>query len=171
MTPPSLPNRGSFPSPLIFPLLPPFLPHVFPSLPFMEQPLCGIFPYSAFSPIPHRGPHLSVSPIPHFPHPSVSSHLSPADPDSLQAFTQSRRWRDHADMLKQYSACLSQLLPRYNVSQPQIYFDVWVSINERFQQRWYGEQGPWGDGAHRGPTGGSGLGAVGAAAAGAGAFS
>ncbi|NXC02341.1 VKGC carboxylase, partial [Orthonyx spaldingii] len=51
------------------------------------------------------------------------------------AFTQSRRWRDHADMLKQYSVCLSQLLPRYNVSQPQIYFDVWVSINERFQQR------------------------------------
>ncbi|NWI05457.1 VKGC carboxylase, partial [Tichodroma muraria] len=51
------------------------------------------------------------------------------------AFTQSRRWRDHADMLKQYSACLSRLLPRYNVSQPQIYFDIWVSINERFQQR------------------------------------
>ncbi|NXM38668.1 VKGC carboxylase, partial [Gymnorhina tibicen] len=51
------------------------------------------------------------------------------------AFTQSRRWRDHADMLKQYSACLSRLLPRYNVTEPQIYFDVWVSINERFQQR------------------------------------
>ncbi|XP_067168603.1 vitamin K-dependent gamma-carboxylase [Apteryx mantelli] len=50
-------------------------------------------------------------------------------------FTQSRRWKDHADMLKQYSACLSHLLPRYNVSQPQIYFDVWVSINDRFQQR------------------------------------
>ncbi|NXV22868.1 VKGC carboxylase, partial [Cepphus grylle] len=50
-------------------------------------------------------------------------------------FTQSRRWKDHADMLKQYSTCLSQLLPRYNVSQPQLYFDVWVSINDRFQQR------------------------------------
>ncbi|KAM9609654.1 vitamin K-dependent gamma-carboxylase isoform 3-T3 [Morphnus guianensis] len=50
-------------------------------------------------------------------------------------FTQSRRWKDHADMLKQYSTCLSHLLPRYNVSQPQIYFDVWVSINDRFQQR------------------------------------
>ncbi|KAM9609655.1 vitamin K-dependent gamma-carboxylase isoform 4-T4 [Morphnus guianensis] len=47
----------------------------------------------------------------------------------------SRRWKDHADMLKQYSTCLSHLLPRYNVSQPQIYFDVWVSINDRFQQR------------------------------------
>ncbi|NXW25861.1 VKGC carboxylase, partial [Circaetus pectoralis] len=50
-------------------------------------------------------------------------------------FTQSRRWKDHADMLKQYSTCLSHLLPRYNISQPQIYFDVWVSINDRFQQR------------------------------------
>ncbi|KAM6289225.1 LOW QUALITY PROTEIN: vitamin K-dependent gamma-carboxylase [Aegotheles albertisi] len=50
-------------------------------------------------------------------------------------FTQSRRWKDHVDMLKQYSLCLSELLPRYNVSQPHIYFDVWVSINDRFQQR------------------------------------
>ncbi|XP_064897200.1 vitamin K-dependent gamma-carboxylase isoform X1 [Columba livia] len=50
-------------------------------------------------------------------------------------FTQTRRWKDHADMLKQYATCLSHLLPRYNVSQPRIYFDIWVSINERFQQR------------------------------------
>uniref|UniRef100_A0A672ZJZ3 Vitamin K-dependent gamma-carboxylase n=1 Tax=Sphaeramia orbicularis TaxID=375764 RepID=A0A672ZJZ3_9TELE len=50
-------------------------------------------------------------------------------------FTQSRRWKDHGDMLKQYATCLSQLLPRYNVSDPEIYFDIWVSINERFQQR------------------------------------
>ncbi|XP_004713932.1 vitamin K-dependent gamma-carboxylase isoform X1 [Echinops telfairi] len=50
-------------------------------------------------------------------------------------FTQSRRWKDHADMLKQYATCLSQLLPKYNVTEPQIYFDIWVSINERFQQR------------------------------------
>lgn len=39
-------------------------------------------------------------------------------------------------MLKQYSTCLSDLLPRYNISEPQIYFDIWVSINERFQQRY-----------------------------------
>ncbi|XP_074052566.1 vitamin K-dependent gamma-carboxylase isoform X2 [Macrotis lagotis] len=50
-------------------------------------------------------------------------------------FTQSRRWKDHADMLKQYAMCLNRLLPNYNVSDPQIYFDVWVSINDRFQQR------------------------------------
>lgn len=50
-------------------------------------------------------------------------------------FTQSRRWKDHADMLKQYATCLSHLLPKYNVTEPQIYFDIWVSINDRFQQR------------------------------------
>ncbi|XP_015278505.1 PREDICTED: vitamin K-dependent gamma-carboxylase [Gekko japonicus] len=50
-------------------------------------------------------------------------------------FTQSRRWKDHADMLKQYATCLSHLLQNYNISQPEIYFDIWVSINDRFQQR------------------------------------
>ncbi|CAF99303.1 unnamed protein product, partial [Tetraodon nigroviridis] len=50
-------------------------------------------------------------------------------------FTHSRRWKDHGDMLKQYATCLAQLLPRYNISQPEIYFDIWVSINDRFQQR------------------------------------
>lgn len=50
-------------------------------------------------------------------------------------FTQSRRWKDHADMLKQYATCLSHLLPKFNVTEPQIYFDIWVSINDRFQQR------------------------------------
>ncbi|XP_062995082.1 vitamin K-dependent gamma-carboxylase isoform X1 [Elgaria multicarinata webbii] len=50
-------------------------------------------------------------------------------------FTQSRRWKDHADMLKQYAACLSHLLHNYNISEPEIYFDIWVSINDRFQQR------------------------------------
>lgn len=38
-------------------------------------------------------------------------------------------------MLKQYATCLSELLPRYNITEPEIYFDIWVSINERFQQR------------------------------------
>lgn len=50
-------------------------------------------------------------------------------------FTHSRRWKDHGDMLKQYATCLSSLLPRYNISEPEIYFDIWVSINDRFQQR------------------------------------
>lgn len=50
-------------------------------------------------------------------------------------FTQSRRWKDHGDMLKQYATCLSQNLPQFNISDPEIYFDIWVSINDRFQQR------------------------------------
>ncbi|CAL8281581.1 vitamin K-dependent gamma-carboxylase [Gadus morhua] len=50
-------------------------------------------------------------------------------------FTHSRRWKDHGDMLKQYAVCLSANLPRYNITEPEIYFDIWVSINERFQQR------------------------------------
>lgn len=112
------------------------------------------------APLPHASVSLRRCPVPQCPRASVSPFW--------QAFTQSRRWRDHADMLKQYSACLSRLLPRYNISQPQIYFDVWVSINERFQQRWH--TGDMGDRSHRGqghggPVGGSGLGAVGAAAA------
>ncbi|XP_075767093.1 vitamin K-dependent gamma-carboxylase isoform X2 [Pelodiscus sinensis] len=57
-----------------------------------------------------------------------------------QVFTQSRRWKDHADMLKQYATCLSRLLHSYNVSQPEIYFDIWVSINDRFQQRLFDPQ-------------------------------
>lgn len=50
-------------------------------------------------------------------------------------FTQSRRWKDHGDMLKQYASCLHHHLPHYNITEPEIYFDIWVSINERFQQR------------------------------------
>ncbi|XP_039625315.1 vitamin K-dependent gamma-carboxylase isoform X2 [Polypterus senegalus] len=50
-------------------------------------------------------------------------------------FTQSRRWKDHGDMLKQYAVCLSHQLSKYNISEPEISFDIWVSINERFQQR------------------------------------
>ncbi|XP_064421622.1 vitamin K-dependent gamma-carboxylase isoform X2 [Latimeria chalumnae] len=50
-------------------------------------------------------------------------------------FAPSRRWKDHADMLKQYATCLNRLLPSYNVTKPEIYFDIWVSINDRFQQR------------------------------------
>ncbi|KAM9311970.1 vitamin K-dependent gamma-carboxylase [Gastrophryne carolinensis] len=52
-------------------------------------------------------------------------------------FTQTKRWKDHADMLKQYATCLQGLLGAYNISEPEIYFDVWVSINDRFQQRLY----------------------------------
>ncbi|CAM9249924.1 unnamed protein product, partial [Lampetra fluviatilis] len=40
-------------------------------------------------------------------------------------WTQTRRWKDHADMLKQYSRCLAERLREFNISEPEIYFDVW----------------------------------------------
>ncbi|XP_077999053.1 vitamin K-dependent gamma-carboxylase-like [Glandiceps talaboti] len=50
-------------------------------------------------------------------------------------WTTSRRWGSHGDMLKQYSTCIAQHLVDYNISDPQLYFDVWLSMNQRFQQR------------------------------------
>ena len=59
----------------------------------------------------------------------------------LQAFTPStrnRRWSAHPDMLKQYAVCLSKkikALKQLDIQQPRIYFDIWRSLNKRFQQR------------------------------------
>ncbi|XP_019629264.1 PREDICTED: vitamin K-dependent gamma-carboxylase-like isoform X2 [Branchiostoma belcheri] len=50
-------------------------------------------------------------------------------------FTASSRWSSHPDMLKQYATCLQQRLQEHNISQPQFYFDIWKSMNNRFQQR------------------------------------
>ena len=47
------------------------------------------------------------------------------------------RWTMHPDMLKQYATCLSNKLEEHNVTKPQLYFDVWKSMNERFIQRVY----------------------------------
>lgn len=66
----------------------------------------------------------------------LPSHDATVSFGMLQVFTQSRRWKDHGDMLKQYAGCLSRTLPHYNISDPQVYFDIWVSINDRFQQRY-----------------------------------
>lgn len=44
----------------------------------------------------------------------------------------------HPDMLKQYALCLKDRIvsmPELNFTQPQIYFDVWKSLNDRYQQR------------------------------------
>merc|ERR1712179_206058 len=43
----------------------------------------------------------------------------------------------HPDMLKQYSTCVYTRLEEHNVTKPEIYFDVWKSMNERFMQRVY----------------------------------
>ena len=41
------------------------------------------------------------------------------------------RWSMHPDMLKQYADCLSQRMIKSGTKDPQIYFDVWKSMNER----------------------------------------
>ncbi|XP_033108157.1 vitamin K-dependent gamma-carboxylase-like [Anneissia japonica] len=47
----------------------------------------------------------------------------------------SERWSAHGDMLKQYAMCLVNRLKDHNIRHPQLYFDVWRSLNGRFQQR------------------------------------
>lgn len=45
------------------------------------------------------------------------------------------RWTMHPDMLYQYAQCLSERLEAEGVKDPEIYFDVWKSMNQRFTQR------------------------------------
>ncbi|XP_071952480.1 vitamin K-dependent gamma-carboxylase-like [Antedon mediterranea] len=47
----------------------------------------------------------------------------------------SERWSAHGDMLKQYAMCLADHLKDHNIHNTQLYFDVWRSLNGRFQQR------------------------------------
>ncbi|XP_046860535.1 vitamin K-dependent gamma-carboxylase-like isoform X2 [Xenia sp. Carnegie-2017] len=48
------------------------------------------------------------------------------------------RWSSQPDMVKQYANCLAKKLSQHeelNITEPAIYFDVWRSMNGRFQQR------------------------------------
>ena len=48
------------------------------------------------------------------------------------------RWSAHPDMTKQYATCLARKLREHaglNIREPAIYFDIWRSMNNRFQQR------------------------------------
>lgn len=73
------------------------------------------------------------------------------------AFAESERWTKHPDMAFQYAHCIgdrlksdikhgrNHLFKSENIS---IYFDVWTSMNARFQQRFYNSsvdllQAPW----------------------------
>ncbi|KAL5293204.1 GGCX family protein [Megaselia abdita] len=57
------------------------------------------------------------------------------------AFTEYDRWTKYADMAKQYAHCISDKLTNTLDNNPlesgniSIYFDVWCSMNRRFQQR------------------------------------
>ncbi|XP_059145030.1 vitamin K-dependent gamma-carboxylase-like isoform X2 [Physella acuta] len=46
-----------------------------------------------------------------------------------------RRWSYHADMIKQYAECISNNLQSYGINNVEIHFDIWLSLNSRFQQR------------------------------------
>ncbi|RUS88434.1 hypothetical protein EGW08_003830 [Elysia chlorotica] len=47
----------------------------------------------------------------------------------------STRWSGHVDMVKQYAHCIERNLKDYNITNIEIYFDIWRSLNQRFQQR------------------------------------
>ncbi|XP_076330015.1 gamma-glutamyl carboxylase [Tachypleus tridentatus] len=55
-----------------------------------------------------------------------------------EAWTHSWRWTHHADMVKQFASCVANRLEsQYNITNIEIYVDVWLSLNGRFSQRVY----------------------------------
>jgi vitamin K-dependent gamma-carboxylase len=52
-----------------------------------------------------------------------------------KAWTTSKRWTSHADMLHQYAKCIEKKLNSYNYTNIELYIDVWRSMNHRFNQR------------------------------------
>ncbi|OWF37824.1 vitamin K-dependent gamma-carboxylase-like [Mizuhopecten yessoensis] len=61
----------------------------------------------------------------------------------------SSRWSSHADMVKQYMTCIADRLVEYNITNVELYIDVWRSLNDRFQQRVFNPnidllRAPWG---------------------------
>lgn len=47
-----------------------------------------------------------------------------------------KRWSSHGDMVVQYAHCVADILKNYNMS-VELYFDIWKSMNKRFQQRMF----------------------------------
>lgn len=52
-----------------------------------------------------------------------------------QYWTETNRWKTHADMVKQYTTCVANKLHQLGVEEPTLYLDIWLSMNGRFQQR------------------------------------
>ncbi|XP_070186460.1 vitamin K-dependent gamma-carboxylase-like isoform X2 [Littorina saxatilis] len=50
-------------------------------------------------------------------------------------WTNTWRWASHPDMMKQYAKCIAENLRKHDVNNVELYFDVWISLNKRFQQR------------------------------------
>lgn len=55
--------------------------------------------------------------------------------DPLAFVRSERRWPLHADMVKQYATCIEDRLKKYGLKNIELYFDVWISMTKRFQQR------------------------------------
>ncbi|CAG2106332.1 unnamed protein product, partial [Medioppia subpectinata] len=55
-----------------------------------------------------------------------------------QTWTKSMRWSHHSDMVKQYALCAhKRLIKEFNITDPSIHIDSWISLNGRFAQRVY----------------------------------
>jgi len=56
----------------------------------------------------------------------------------LQFWAKNRaRWSSNAHSVKQYAMCIrDRLADDYNLTSLQLYFDIWCSLNGRFQQRY-----------------------------------
>lgn len=52
-----------------------------------------------------------------------------------KSWTDRRRWSSHADMIIQYSRCIEKRLYESNYTDIELYFDIWRSMNHRFNQR------------------------------------
>ncbi|KAK7493351.1 hypothetical protein BaRGS_00015477 [Batillaria attramentaria] len=52
-----------------------------------------------------------------------------------ELWTRSSRWGSHPDMMQQYARCIASNLRKHDVNNVELYFDVWISLNKRFQQR------------------------------------
>ncbi|KAL3875762.1 hypothetical protein ACJMK2_033680 [Sinanodonta woodiana] len=53
------------------------------------------------------------------------------------AWSKETRWTFQPDMAMQYAACIADHLQKYNLKSIKLNFDVWRSLNKRFQQRMY----------------------------------
>ncbi|GAB1607264.1 vitamin K-dependent gamma-carboxylase-like isoform X1 [Argonauta hians] len=55
--------------------------------------------------------------------------------DPMAFVRSSKRWPLHSDMVKQYALCIENRLENLGLKNIELYFDVWVSLTRRFQQR------------------------------------
>ena len=55
--------------------------------------------------------------------------------DPLAFVRSERRWPLHGDMVKQYATCIEDILKIYGLKNIELYFDVWIFMTKRFQQR------------------------------------